>query len=609
MKALKFLLKRSGRALRLYRNVSIGAAIFLAVVTARGIYAIEVQAETPVYQLVDSNSLYGSYLAGRLARNQRDNETAAFYYREVLEKDPHSKTILEEAFQLKLTTGNFPEAVELARKIVARETQHNIANFLLGIAAFHKKNYAEADKYFSSTTKDAFFDVTGNLSRAWIELARGHDKEALTKAAASTQSGEVGLFHYALIADVAAQTVNNREAAAEHRKEAKQAYEQLRSKSPYNLRVSEAYARHAAFWGEKEVALEILKPHLVSPAPNFQMKAIADDIAANKKVALLVSSPKDGLNEVFHGIGEVFSAKMALDAANVYLQLASYIKQDSDLTQYSLGELYEQTKNYDLAVVSFSRIPRESALWPLAQLRRSFDLSIINRIDEAKTILKELVQHYPDDMRPAYALANLYRGNKECKEAIPYFSMALQKLPKPEKVHWALYYGRGVCYERTKDWAKAEADLKKALELDENQGLTLNYLGYVWIDQNINLKEGMALVSKALEKTPDDGYYRDSLGWGYFRLKDYTRAVSELERAVVTRPDDPTINDHLGDAYWEVGRKLEAKFQWKQALDLKPEPEEEAKIKAKLEKDFGPEASTRASLDAPLGPPAASQTK
>jgi tetratricopeptide (TPR) repeat protein len=608
MKALKLLLKKNGRALRLYRNVSIGAVVFLAVLTARGIYAIEVQAETPTYQLVDSNSLYGSYLAGRLARNQRDNETAAVYYREVLEKDPESKTILEEAFQLKLTTGGFPEAVELARKIVARENQHNIANFLLGIAEFHKKNYTEAEQYFNSTTNDAFFDVTGSLSRAWIELARGRVKEALMTAAASTQSGEVGLFHYAMIADVAAQTASTPEAAAERRKEAKLAYEQLRSKSPLNLRISEAYARHAAHWGEKEVALEILKPHLTPPMSNFQMKAIADEIAAGKKVALLVSTPRDGLNEVFHGIGEVFSAKMALDAANIYLQLALYVKPDSDLTQYSLGELYEQTKNYELAVLSYSHISRESPLWPLAQLRRSFDLSTLNRIDEAKTILKELVQRYPDDMRPAYALANLFRGNKECGEAIPYFTMALQKLGKPERIHWALYYGRGVCYERTKDWPKAEADLKKALELDENQGLTLNYLGYVWIDQNINLKEGMALINRALEKTPDDGYYRDSLGWGYFRLKDYSRAVIELERAVVARPDDPTINNHLGDAYWQVGRQLEAKFQWKQALDLKPEPDEEVKIKAKLEKGFGAEVSTRASLDAPLGPPV-SQTK
>jgi hypothetical protein len=51
---------------------------------------------------------------------------------------------------------------------------------------------------------------------------------------------------------------------------------------------------------------------------------------------------------------------------------------------------------------------------------------------------------------------------------------------------------------------------------------------------------------------------------------------------------DATINDHLGDAYWRVGRKLEAVFQWNQALALKPEEAEIPKIKAKIEKGLPP---------------------
>ena len=70
------------------------------------------------------------------------------------------------------------------------------------------------------------------------------------------------------------------------------------------------------------------------------------------------------------------------------------------------------------------------------------------------------------------------------------------------------------------------------------------------------------------------------------------------------KPDDPVINDHLGDAYWKVGRQLEAKFQWKQALDLKPEAEDEVKIKKKLETGLGEDPDTRASLDGSMSPSA-----
>ena len=65
-------------------------------------------------------------------------------------------------------------------------------------------------------------------------------------------------------------------------------------------------------------------------------------------------------------------------------------------------------------------------------------------------------------------------------------------------------------------------------------------------------------------------------------MGNFEEATKHLERAVELKPDDPTINDHLGDAYWKIGRQLEARFQWMHARDLKPEPEELVKIEEKL---------------------------
>ena len=169
---------------------------------------------------------------------------------------------------------------------------------------------------------------------------------------------------------------------------------------------------------------------------------------------------------------------------------------------------------------------------------------------------------------------------------------------KPSAANWSLYYVRGIAYERSKQWPKAEADLKKALELSPDQPLVMNYLGYSWIDQGINLEEGMKLIKRAVELKPDDGYIVDSLGWAYYRLGKLDDAVRELERAVELRPQDPVMNDHLGDAYWRVGRKLEARFQWSHAKDLKPEPAELPKIEAKLKDGLPDEKKTDASADA-----------
>ena len=146
-------------------------------------------------------------------------------------------------------------------------------------------------------------------------------------------------------------------------------------------------------------------------------------------------------------------------------------------------------------------------------------------------------------------------------------------------------------------WPQAEPNFKRALELNPDQPQVLNYLGYSWVDMNMNLKEGLAMIQKAVDLRPSDGYIVDSLGWAFYRIGNFEDAVKNLERAIDLKPEDPTINDHLGDAYWRVGRTLEAKFQWAHARDLKPEPEELPKIEAKIENGLPDDTSSAASAD------------
>jgi tetratricopeptide (TPR) repeat protein len=139
--------------------------------------------------------------------------------------------------------------------------------------------------------------------------------------------------------------------------------------------------------------------------------------------------------------------------------------------------------------------------------------------------------------------------------------------------------------------------MKTALELSPDQPLVLNYLGYSWVDQHINLDEGMRMIRRAVEQRTDDGYIVDSLGWAYYRMGDFENAVKYLEQAVELKPEDPTINDHLGDAYWRVGRRLEAGFQWAHARDLKPEPDELEKILEKIKSGLAGDPPETTSAD------------
>ena len=317
-------------------------------------------------------------------------------------------------------------------------------------------------------------------------------------------------------------------------------------------------------------------------------------VTAGEKLPLLVDSPQAGAAEALYGLGASIGRRGGEDLALIYLQLSLYLEPTQPMALLALADLYEAIKKPDLAIKVYDRIPPSSPLHRNAEIQISSDLDALDRTDEAKKRLEHLIAEHPKDSEAIIAFANILRGRKEFAQCADAYGKAIADIAVPEKANWVLFYFRGICYERSKQWPLAEADLKKALQLYPDQPLVLNYLGYSWVDQGINLDEGMNMIHRAVEQRPDDGYIVDSLGWANFRIGNYDEAVKELERAVELKPEDSTINDHLGDAYWRVGRVLEARFQWSHAKDLKPEAEDLPKIEEKLKSGLPDDTSSAA---------------
>jgi len=308
----------------------------------------------------------------------------------------------------------------------------------------------------------------------------------------------------------------------------------------------------------------------------------------------LVDSVQNGGAEALYQVGSSIGRRGGEDLALIYLQLALYLEPNHSMALLSLADLYESLKKPELAIAVYDRITASSPLHRNAEIQIASDLDSLDRTDEAKKRLEQLIAEHPKDNEAIIALANILRGRKDFDACADVYGKAISNIATLEKSNWVLLYFRGICYERSHQWPAAEADLKKALELFPDQPLALNYLGYSWIDQGTNLDEAMNMIRRAVEQRPDDGYIVDSLGWANFRIHNYDEAVKDLERAVELKPEDPTINDHLGDAYWRVGRVLEARFQWSHAKDLKPEPEDLPKIEEKLRAGLPDDTSSAA---------------
>jgi tetratricopeptide (TPR) repeat protein len=556
----------SGRA-------AVAASALLALVcvlAAPGLQAAKAQ----VPPNLSRSSASGSYLAARHAGGQRDAAAAATYYRAALRSDPRNNELLSRTFLAVLANGEMDEAVRLAERVLQVDKNDRIARLVLGVRALKQKQYPAARKELAQSVRGPITDLAATLLAAWTWANPTDAKlatDSIDKLAGADWYAIFKDLHAALLLDVAGQ-----------KREAAKRYERSYKLDATALRVVQGYGSFLSRQGSPAEATKVFATFdEVLPRHPLIVEALAE-IKAGRRLPLMVDTPQAGAAEVLYGLGAALGRRGGEDLGLIYLQLALYLAPAHPLALLSLGDLYESMKKPELANKIYERMPPNSPLLRNAQIQLALNLDSLEHTDEAKASLEKLIAANPTDLEAIMALGNVLRGRKQFSECADVYSKGVNAIAKPDKPNWMIFYFRGICLERAKQWPKAEADLKKSLELFPEQPHVLNYLGYSWIDQGINLDDGMRMIKRAVEQRADDGYIVDYLGWAYYRIGNMEEAVKQLERAVELKPEDPTINDHLGDAYWKVGRVLEARFQWSHARDLKPEPEDLVKIEAKL---------------------------
>ncbi len=532
----------------------------------------------------------GSYLAARHASVERDASSAAAFYRSALRSDPKNNELLDRAFISSLADGDIDEAVKLADRILTIDKSNRVARLVVGVRDLKQKKYATAQININQSIRGPITDLVATLLSGWASYGAGD-----TKTAVANIDKLAGPEWYPIFKDLHSGMILE---LAGKEKDAGIRLERAYKLDDSMLRVADAYARWLSRGKDPAAATAVYVAFDKKLARHPLVQEGLRDTRAGKKLTPLVDTPQNGAAEALYGIGATLTRRGGEDLALVYLQLSLYLAPNHPLALLSLADLYESVKKPQMAIKVYERMPASSPLKRNAQIQLATNLDAAERGDEAIKILKGVTAEDPKDIEAIMALGNIERGRKRFSDCAQTYSNAIEVMPaSAEKGAWVTYYYRGICLERSKQWSKAETDMRKALELQPEQPHVLNYLGYSWIDQGINLDEGMKMIKRAVEQRPDDGYIVDSLGWAYYRIGNFEDAVKNLERAIDLKPEDPTINDHLGDAYWRVGRTLEAKFQWAHARDLKPEPDELPKIEAKIENGLPEDTSSAASAD------------
>jgi tetratricopeptide (TPR) repeat protein len=528
----------------------------------------------------------GSYLAARHAGQMRDAKAAAAYYGAALRLDPGNAELRDRTFLSLLVGGDVEKSVGFAERIAKSDKGDRVAQLVLGVHALKLKRYAAARHDLAQSVRGPITDLAATLLTAWSQFGAGDAKGAVATIDKLSGPDWYNIFkdlHAGMILDLAG-------SKAEAGKRLAQAYK-LDSSA---LRVMEAYGSWLSRNRSIKEAQDVFEAFDKVLSNHPLVAEALQKLKAGEKLPQLVASAQAGAAEALYGLGASLGRRGGEDLGLVYLQLSLYLAPNHPLALLSLADLYEALKKPELAIDIYKRVPAGSPLHRNAAIQMAANLDALNRVDEAEKQLDQLIKERPNDLEAIMALGNVQRGHKKFAECADTYGKGVAAIAHPEKSNWVIFYFRGICYERSHRWPQAEADLKEALKLFPDQPHVLNYLGYSWIDQGVNLEQGMDMIKRAVQQRPDDGYIVDSLGWAYYRIGNYEEAVKQLERAIELKPEDPTINDHLGDAYWRVGRTLEARFQWAHARDLKPDPEELPKIEAKLKNGLPDETSSQA---------------
>jgi tetratricopeptide (TPR) repeat protein len=543
---------------------------------------------TPSLSPADADAaLMGDYLAGRYADMTNDPADASARYLNALKIAPNDPVLLAGAVESALIAGDMDQATQAAE--LARKQGGDVAlgKLTLATAALRDGRDGQARSMTDSADGPPFDRQAARVIRAWALAEDNKTDQALAVFADVSEAAPFApafAYQRALILQRAGRF-----------DEAAKTYE---AALDAGVRITPALLHYGALLekqGKRDEAKALYEKVLEGgddPMITAALARLKSGAGAPPSAAV---SAQDGAALGLFSLAALLVGQTDADFYLPYLTLALALDPHFESARIVYAGGLAESDQDDAAMRALAQVPPDSPLYERAQVQTMLMLRVKGDDEGALAAARAAVAQTHGELS-RLALADLLRSLEKWNEAETLYDGLIKQADPDDKNLWQLYFARGACRERLSDWPNAEADLKRALDLSPDQPEVLNYLGYSWVDQGVNLKEGMKLIERAVDLQPDAGYIVDSLGWAYYKQGDYKKAIDNLERAVELTPEDPILNDHLGDAYWRGGRHVEAKYQWERSLSLKPTAADAEATKKKLASGL-PDAPAKRTAD------------
>ncbi len=529
-------------------------------------------------------------IVAELARGEGRLADAAAAYQRAVAKDEESAYLHRKAARSLAMTNHMQDALTHAKRAFELEPDDQPTRMFLGRLYRLGHDPAGAEKVLLDDSGEPIDDTAASLL---VQIYLGSDRSDDAVEVAEWWADRDPASLHARVAMANAYQRLGRTGDAER------ALREALEQEPGNLRLYEALARSLAKRGDRaaEITLyeEILEQH---PRHRTTLIALGEAYMAQSDLegAIVVFEeieryyPDDAHSIV--RLGFLKYEHRDFDEAALRFERVLELNPTEHEIAFFLGIVRRRSGGGDGAIEAFARIPRDHDRYTDARMQIA---AIRERQGDYAGALVEVEKVIA--VEPSREI-DLYEASLLAKSGD--FDGAIERLESMltgESGDDEVFYNLGVIYGESKRIDEAVQYMQRALDENPDNASALNYVGYTWAEKGVNLDEAEAMILRAIELRPDDGYIADSLGWVYYmrarplvaggrdrEAKAYIeRAMKELKRAETLTGGDPVVSEHLGDTYLLLDEKQRALDKFEEALRLEPRFGEQPDLLDKLE--------------------------
>ena len=520
------------------------------------------------------------YFSGILLLNQSKYDESYKYLKRLDGLEVNHLTFSSKYLYSLINSGNLYPAFQYSKKLERKKLDNFESDLIIGIYYLKNSRFDLAAKYFLKAKKRNPRTILDNYLVSSLYLWSISSKNNLEDTIINLNKLDNRFENLKKIQNVFFNCYFNSD-------KTEKLFKDLLSNQKTDFsRYNYFYANYLNSSGDKDRAKKVIKDSLTKYPRNLLINQYNLDLKnSHNNFEFDCKEKQHVVAELLYITANALSSQSIYPLSNFYLNLSKYLNKrfyayDTLMAEnfYKINDFTNSKKIY----AKLSKIGDAFKWYSNKQIARI--LIKEQKKDEALKLLKDTYNELPlKGIYETFDYAEFLKNNEVFEDSIKYYSNILKIISKEHPLYPEITDGRGVSYERTDEWKKAEKDLLESLQASPDQAYVINYLAYSWIEQGVKIEQSLKMLEKANKLKSNDPFIIDSLGWALFKLERYKESKYYLQQALRLMPADPVVNDHYGDVLWKNGKEIQARYYWNYVLSLeKVEKDLKEKIEQKL---------------------------